>query len=202
MSSLSLVTPPVSEPIDLETAKGQCRVDLADDDPLIQGYITAAREYVEHYTGRQLITATWQLVLDGFPCWIDVPKAPLKRVTSITYVDTAGVTQTLASSGYKVLGSYGLGIANPTAGRGRIERAYASYWPITRCESGSVAIEFEAGYGDAQDVPQALKLAQLLLIGHWYENRQQVLVGSMTATPLPFAVDALLGPYRTWPVAA
>lgn len=40
-----------------------------------------------------------------------------------------------------------------------------------------------------------LEQAQLLLIGHWYENREAVVVGSSVAE-LPFAVEALAGPYR------
>lgn len=199
-SSLNLFTPPGGEPIDLETARQQCRVDLSDDDPLIQGYVTAAREYVENYTGRQLIKATWDLVLDGFPYWVDVPKPPLQVVTLISYVDTAGVTQTLATTGYKVLGAVGLDpptSPNPIAPRGRIEKAYATYWPFTRCEGGSVTVRFVAGYGGSADVPQALKQAMLLLISHWYRNREPVNIGNITSN-LPMAVDALLGPYRTW----
>ncbi|MBY6102304.1 head-tail connector protein [Marinobacter nauticus] len=37
--------------------------------------------------------------------------------------------------------------------------------------------------------------AMLLLIGHWYVNRESVVVGSITAE-VPMAVDALICPYR------
>jgi hypothetical protein len=37
--------------------------------------------------------------------------------------------------------------------------------------------------------------AMLLLIGHWYANREVVLVGTITAT-LPMAVASLIEPYR------
>lgn len=37
--------------------------------------------------------------------------------------------------------------------------------------------------------------AMLLLIGHWYANRESVVIGS-TATELPLAVESLLAPYR------
>lgn len=45
------------------------------------------------------------------------------------------------------------------------------------------------------EVPQAIKQAMLLLIGHWYENREAVNIGS-AANEFPLAVDALLAPYR------
>jgi hypothetical protein len=44
-------------------------------------------------------------------------------------------------------------------------------------------------------VPAAIKAAMKLAIGHWYENRESVVVG-VTAMTLPMAFDALIGPYR------
>lgn len=53
-----------------------------------------------------------------------------------------------------------------------------------------------AGAADAALVVDAdLELAMLLLIGHWYTNREAVLVGTSAQT-LPLAFDALVGPYR------
>lgn len=37
--------------------------------------------------------------------------------------------------------------------------------------------------------------AMLLLIGHWFENREAVVIGS-TPSELPMAVQALISPYR------
>jgi len=44
-----------------------------------------------------------------------------------------------------------------------------------------------------------LTTAMLLLIGHWYENREAVVTGS-TATELPMAVHALIGPHRHYQI--
>ncbi|AOM42623.1 head-tail connector protein [Xenorhabdus hominickii] len=44
---------------------------------------------------------------------------------------------------------------------------------------------------------EAVIQALLLLIGHWYENRTAVVVGQSVAT-LPFAVKALLQPYKRY----
>jgi uncharacterized phiE125 gp8 family phage protein len=52
-----------------------------------------------------------------------------------------------------------------------------------------------AGYGGSHTVPEPIKQAILLLVGAWFENREAVLTGTIVAT-LPFAVDALLAPYR------
>lgn len=195
MASLSLITAPAVEPITFDEAKAHCRVDVDDDDALISSLIVAARQHVENVTGRQLITATWALTLDCWPCWIDVPRAPLLSTpaVAITYLDTAGATQTLATDQYRVHAPSG-----PTAARGTIERAYGVSWPSLYGVSNSVTVTFSAGYGASPDtVPQAIRQAMLLLIGHWYINRENVITG-MTATELPQAVNALLAPYKTW----
>ncbi|CAM7424726.1 head-tail connector protein [Citrobacter cronae] len=44
-----------------------------------------------------------------------------------------------------------------------------------------------------------VKAAMLLLIGHWYANRESVVVGQAVAE-VPFAVEALLQPYRIYGV--
>lgn len=67
MSALNLVTAPAVEPVSLAEAKLNMRVDIDDEDDLVLSDVVAGRERVELETGRQLITATWQLWLNGFP---------------------------------------------------------------------------------------------------------------------------------------
>jgi uncharacterized phiE125 gp8 family phage protein len=57
-------------------------------------------------------------------------------------------------------------------------------------------VRFTAGYGDtASDVPQTIRQAILLAVGHWYENREAtVAVGNVRE--LPLGIEALLWPYR------
>ncbi len=52
---------------------------------------------------------------------------------------------------------------------------------------------------DALLYGEDIETAMLLLIGHWYANREAVVVGTNNASaPLDFAVDALLQPYRIY----
>ena len=102
--ALELVTAPTDEPIKLNEAKAFLHYWESDQDAEIIGAIKDARNYVETWTEKQLVTATWKLYLDAFPAAsdsIDVPLPPLKLVNSIKYIDTAGVEQTWASSKYK-----------------------------------------------------------------------------------------------------
>ncbi|MFM5229641.1 head-tail connector protein [Aeromonas media] len=58
-----------------------------------------------------------------------------------------------------------------------------------------VAVEDGAAGEGGQSFTPALKLAALLLIGHWYTNREAVVTGTI-ATTLPLAYDSLIHPYR------
>lgn len=60
--------------------------------------------------------------------------------------------------------------------------------------------ESSAGYSEDPDsilLTEDVKAAMLLLIGHWYANRETVIVGD-TVAEVPFAVEALLQPYRIY----
>jgi uncharacterized phiE125 gp8 family phage protein len=162
-------------------------------DALLTGFIASARGYVEKITDRQLITATWRVKGDRFPRWnapLELPLPPLQSVAAVTFLDTAGAPQTWASSEYVVDAP-----AGPQATAGRLYPALDVDYPDTADREDAVTVEFVAGYGAAAAVPQELKQAMALLIGHWYENREAVHTGSVT-TEIPFAVEALLAPFQ------
>lgn len=194
--SLALVTAPAAEPLTRTEAKTHLRVDTSftADDTLIDALITTARQHVENHTRRALVTQTWDLFLDGFPSSneICVPLPALQSVTSLKYTDSAGAVTTWSTANY---------IVDTAHAPGRIVPAYGVYWPVfTPSPSNPVAVRFVAGYGAAAAVPEAIKAALKLLIGHWYENREAVtgISNSTALAPVPLAVEALLAPYRVW----
>lgn len=94
-----LVTAPTIEPVSLSEAKTHCRIDYDDDDTLIEGWISVAREYFEDRTGLTLHETVWELRLTEWlsspfelpraaPLWLD-PTTGLADVTAY-YRDTAG----------------------------------------------------------------------------------------------------------------
>lgn len=202
---LTQTVAPAVEPVSRAEAKLWLRVDadLTEDDALIDALIAAARKKVEDFTGRQLITATWRLTLDGFPgegrngdgCGIEdgwrvyCPNPPLIAVSSIVYAEqSAGTSTTLAASDYRVDAAREPGVIEPTYDEGA--------WPVSRDQAASVTITYTAGYGAAATaVPDGLKLAMRLAIAHWYDNRAEVVTGTI-ATQLPMAFEALAGPFR------
>lgn len=200
--SLTLVAAPAAEPVSLAEAKAHCRVTSPDEDGLIGGYLMAARVHAEGYTRRAFVTQSWDLALDG--CWprqvsagsgrscyrIELPKAPVQSVTSIKYTDMAGALQTLAADQYRVAR------INQERAEAYVEPAYGIAWPGVRQQSETIVVRFVCGYEpELNPFPDPLRQAILLLVGHWYENREAVNVGNIV-NEMPLAVEALLFPYR------
>ena len=184
---LQLVTAPTSEPVTLTEAKSHLRVTATDEDTLITSLIVAARQWAENFTGRALITQTWDYFLDVFADPIEIPLPPLVSIDSIKYVDNDGVTQTLAATEYTV---------DTAAERGLVRLAYGKSWPGTRTQANAVTVRFTAGYGAAAAVPGPVKSACLLMLGELYARRETALVGAPVAS-VPVSAEYLLWPYRS-----
>ena len=190
---LKLITAPQEEPITLAEAKSHLRITSTDEDALIETWIKAVREYCEGYQNRAYITQTWELSLDRFPdnSIIKVPLPPLQDITSIKYYDPEGTEKEFSSDDYEV---------DTYSEPGRVSLGYGKSWPseILRPVNG-VIIEFIAGYGDTADkVPEKVKQAIKVLIGELYEHREVTDVKELKE--VPFAVKALLGLERIWPI--
>lgn len=181
-------TAPAAEPISASEAKLHCRVDIATDDTLIANLITAAREKVEEWTWEALISQTWYLYLDAWPAGtkLKLPFPPLQSVTAITYTDEDGTGYTMSSDDYMV---------DAYSEPGRIVLKSGSSWPAeTLQEAVGIRVEFVAGYGAAgSNVPQRYRQAILLLVSHWYENREPLVVSGAIPKELEFTVKSLIG---------
>ena len=190
---LTLVTAPATDPITLAETKGWCRVDFDDDNQTLTNLIrTAVKRLDGPYglLGRALITQTWEQVLDAFPSGIiDVPLPPLQQVVSIKYDDENGDEQTLATSAYTV---------DTASDPGRIEPSDDG-WPATLDRIAAVRIRFIAGFGDdVTDLPEPLRTAIMMHVGHLFEHRESVMLGTGFITEVPHGYDDLIRDYRVW----
>lgn len=193
--ALDIVTQPAVEPLTTAEAKAHLRVDSTDEDTLIAAYVTAARSYYEQATWRALVTQTWALRLEQWPGERYVlPKPPLQSVTSVTYVDSDGNSNTMSSSDYTVYAH------DP----GFIWLGFGKSWPSATLRPGpSITLTFVAGYGLAASVPEIDKQAIRLLLGHFYENREEVIaVPGISLAQLPMAVQSIIYMRRSWVEAA
>lgn len=152
----------MAEPITLAEAKDHLRVVISDEDDYISALIIAARQMVEGRTQRRLVPGAQVLPLQVFTDGVALPGVPFGDVTSITYIDQDGAAQTLSTDVYEV---------NAFVEPATLERKYGQSWPAV--QTGSIRVNFTAGYSTPDDVPHALKQWMLLAIGTMYENREQ-----------------------------
>ena len=182
----TLKTAATDEPVTPEEVADHLRI--ASTDPLFMTYASAARQWVEAYTERALVTQTWQLSLDGLYRQIWLPRsAPLQSVTHLKYYDSANVLQTWAASNYRLAAFH-----EPAL----LEIVDDAVLPSTYLRADAVQIEYVTGYASGA-CPDPLRAAVLLLTAHFYENREAVLVGAVSK-PLEFALEALCAPYRVF----
>lgn len=182
-------TPPAAYPVTLTQAKLHLRlaVDAAGavaytaEDDLLNGIIAAATGYAESFLRRALITTEFTSYLDGWTREVVLPFPPLQSIEDFTYADKDGIEEDFTGYTVDIPGNRVVIDERPS---------------VMLRDVNPIAITYEAGYGDAgADVPGPIKQAILLLIGHYYQNREASVIGVSVAT-LPQAVDALLWPYR------
>lgn len=209
MQRTQLLVPPAVEPVSLATAKQHLRVVIDDDDLLIGALITAARQRVETLLRQSLISQQWLYMCDNFPwgggyynreirrqgpsmVWLptntgilDIPRPPLISVQSIQYYNSNGSLDLIPSTIYNC----SLGIP------ARIQPVFGSVWPVCQPRVDAVQVTYTAGYGStASSVPLAICQAILLMVGHWYENREEVVIGTIS-TKVQETVEALLSAF-------
>lgn len=190
--SLERTVAPTIEPMLPAAAKLQCGIELAEAyfDPWLEakdgnvGAIQAAREMVEANAQVALMNQTWVLKLDGWPTGepvIDLHIHPVQSITSVTYLDETGASQPWSSANYQLIRSkFRSLLFKPDAD--------VEFPTITTTIRRPITITFLAGYPDPTTdttdamkrakVPRAATMAMSLLLGHWFRNRESVLVGS------------------------
>ncbi len=184
---LVLKTGPASTVVSLAEAKTFLRIDsdYDDDDTYITNLIDVATSVVEEFTRRRLISQTFNIFYDEFPSYIDLQIGEVASVTHIKYYDTSNSLQTLAASNYDV---------DTKIRPGRIYESENGDFPDTFERPNAVEVEFVVG-ATAGEVPAPIKQAMFIVIGRYYENRQDVVTGTI-ASELPLMVNHLLTPYR------
>jgi len=184
---LVLKTGAASTVVSLAEAKTFLRIDsdYDDDDAYIISLIDVATSVVEEFTRRKLISQTFNIFYDEFPSYIDLQIGEVASVTHIKYYDTSNSLQTLAASNYDV---------DTKIRPGRIYESENGDFPDTFERPNAVEVEFVVG-ATAGEVPAPIKQAMFIVIGRYYENRQDVVTGTI-ASELPLMVNHLLTPYR------
>lgn len=181
-----IIIQPETEPLTVEecrshleaAAYGDTTLDDADD-LMIGGFLSAAREYCEEFTGLSLARKTYEIALDAFPpAEIELPMSPTIEVVSVTYVDADEAVQTMSAAAY-VLDNYQL--------PAWLLPASGTSWPTPGGFVNAVKVRYIAGYSDDSDgdpLPHALRAAILLVLGHLYKHREDTAAAALASLPL------------------
>ena len=174
--------PTATDVVSLSSAKDHLRVSTSEDDALITALITAAQDLVQKYTGTFLQRTSGPFYSDYFIDFMDLHAGPLLTVSSVKYTNTSDASITVSSNDYQV------------DGKGYPARLRMTTIPTdVKDVLNAVEVATVSGY-DTDDRPQALVSAMLLIIGHLYENRQDVT--RFKQFEIPMASKYLMEPYR------
>lgn len=179
---LDIVTAPVGQVVDGSEMSEYLRWDSQEELRLIQQNIAGATDYVQKVTGKQLLTATYDVSWRRFPgAWgeLVLPRVPVASVTHLKYYDTAGVQQTMSSSLYTVND----GSEHASA---YIIPAFNEQWPSTYGHDRDVTVRFVCGFGAKAAVPDTYKIQICMLVSHWWKHRDAIACGAMSKMPLAF----------------
>lgn len=163
MPRKDLVTAPTSEPVSLNQAKDYCRIECDDDDKLIKRLIESARKFCEYSTHRKYGTQTWEQTFQRseLTTVLELESFNVDAVNSVKGYDSDDAETTFVSG------------TDYSAYNARVVLSLPSF--VFR-EYDSLVVNYDVG-GTA--VSQNIKDAILMMVLHWYENREAVQVGVM-----------------------
>lgn len=189
-AAYKIATPPVLEPLTLDELKEHLRVSGTDEDVLIGDYLAAARGWAEEYTGRALLTQTWDVYFRAWPGLrgFELPMPPLQSVTHIKYTPEGAAQETLSASTYQVLT-----MTEPA----RVVLAYNQEWPIETLDAGlPIVVRIVCGWTTTASVPAGIRQGIRWLVGHMHEHREAVAMANVPPQQVPMTARWALDPYR------
>lgn len=159
----------------------------AEEDALLNTYITTAREVAEIFQGIDLISKQWDLHLDWFYEGEIELRQPLTSVDLINYKDSDGNTTAMTENTDYIVDLV----------RGIVLPPYGLTWPnFTPWPSSAILCRFTSGYSTTHqfwsDTGKRILSGMKLLIALWYEERLPFKeLGNISE--IPYGVQALLG---------
>tara|TARA_R110000787_G_scaffold56398_2_gene129667 strand:- start:134 stop:712 length:579 start_codon:yes stop_codon:yes gene_type:complete len=167
--------------------QGQVSLDDSSYDDLLEAYELSARQYIETQTGRILTLVSYTLYMNTFPdLEFYFPNGPVITIDSIEYL-VSDVWTTVPAATYKL----GRGNLMPQDLKLKVSQS----WPTdVDAEEESIRINYTVGAVN-QLANQAIKL----MVAHWFENREAVVVG-MAVNELPMAVQSIIRSLKSYAV--
>lgn len=171
----------MAEPVTLEEAKYQCRMAEDDtEDTYITSLIAPARAYVERMSRFQLVATTREETFSRWGDYLEIYRRPIESVDTVAYTDEAGTAA-----------EYEGFLADVTRFPLRIYPGVDDEFPDI-ADGGSITVTYTTGaLASTSEEYLIAKMAILLLIGHWFENREGAVLG-VASNEVDFALRSML----------
>lgn len=168
-----VTTAATAEPLTVDEVKAFLNLTSNEDNGLLETFIQSAREWAEKTTGRVLLSQTVKQYWDKWPPgpWC-LGLGPVSAVTSISYKDENGATQTWAAANYTV---------DAVSIPARIYPTEDVEYPDLGQYPNAVWVTFAVGYANPAAVPADAKTAMLQKIAFLYENREDIPINGVGA---------------------
>lgn len=192
-AACQLVTAASGLPVTLGQMRAHLRMNSGahDEDSLISAAISAATNKIEEECRRALITQSWRAEIDG-GAWaisqpVSLPRPKLQTIGAVEYRNTAGNWTPWSSYRTReVTEPASLWLTAAPADVATPDHDTDAVWRVT----------YTAGYGaSAKDVPDALCAAVKLLAATIYEQRENIIVGTIVSE-IPRGISDLIAPFR------
>lgn len=181
---------PTGLPVTAERMRARCGILHGEFDVLLGEMIAAATDYLDGPTGilgRAICTQTWRMEFAAWPGEIIVPVDPIKKVTVECFSVSAGDWGEAPEGAYTLAAGVG---SSP-----RLTRNTGLLLPDLGALPYPVRIDVEAGFGEPEEVPPAIKAVIGMLVDHWFRHRGVVVVGNVSAE-IEMTVSPLLARWR------
>lgn len=170
MYSISVLTPPASEPVTVSQLKAQLRLNTTDEDSLLAGMITSARMMFEGRTNRAVMPTQFRQYLSSFDSTVYLMRGQVTSIDAVKYYDPSGTLQT--STTY---------LSDTVSLPAKI---WYQTWPSTTYTlQPAASVDFTAGWTE----PPALVVQGILLLAaHYFEHRAAWEDDHLTELPMGF----------------
>jgi len=177
--------------VSVAEAKTHLRVSTNTDDSYIESLIATAQQEFELYCNISIMQKTFYQYCDT---WCDtkqlyhspVANSNTLSVTAITYYNLNNVITTWNATNYLVDGA-----STPARVSLNLDKDY----PDIADRKNAIIIQYSSGFKLPSSVPQGIKQGVLILVGQWYENRQEAVVGRSVGS-IPMTARYIMDRYR------
>tara|TARA_R100001198_G_scaffold37534_1_gene20450 strand:+ start:2253 stop:2882 length:630 start_codon:yes stop_codon:yes gene_type:complete len=190
-------TPSNSLIISVAEAKAHLRIPSAttQDDTYISTLISAAKDAIEKYCNIILFNTT---VVQYGDTWEDTLQLYHSPVAGSGFTD-------ITSIHYLPVGATGTSYVNWTQNGNWFFDKFSSPqrimaeadidYPDIEERIQAIKITYTVGYDEAEQIPAMLRQAAKIIVGQWYENRQEAIVGRSVSS-IPMTATYILNEYK------